>query len=89
MNDRLEKVVEKHENAYILDMRKLVANNSELTDNIRHYTRQVYVKMSEELIDIIQNITKKEIKKNEFDYILGGLKHIYINTKTLLKKIIK
>ena len=89
MNDRLEKVIKKHENAYILDMRKLVANNSELTDNIRHYTRQVYVKMSEELIDIIQNITKKEIKKNEFDYILGGLKHIYINTKTLLKKIIK
>ena len=70
-------------------MRKLVANHSELTDNIRHYTRKVYVKMSEELIDIIKNITNKEVNKNEFDYILGVLKHTYINAKRLLKKIIK
>jgi FkbH-like protein len=89
MNAQLEKVVKKHENAYILDVSKLVANHSELTDNIRHYTRKVYVKMSEELIDIIKNITKKEVNKNEFDYILGGLKHRYINTKRLIKRIIK
>ena len=89
MNAQLEKVVKKHKNAYILDVSKLVANQSELTDNIRHYTRKVYVKMSEELINIIKNITKKEINKNEFDYILGGLKHRYINTKRLIKRIIK
>tara|TARA_B110000285_G_scaffold213018_1_gene257017 strand:- start:917 stop:2698 length:1782 start_codon:yes stop_codon:yes gene_type:complete len=88
MNAQLEKVVKKHENAYILDVSKLVANHSELTDNIRHYTRKVYVKMSEELIDIIKNITKKEVNKNEFEYILGGLKHRYINTKRLIKRII-
>tara|TARA_B110001450_G_C17660774_1_gene497105 strand:+ start:1453 stop:3234 length:1782 start_codon:yes stop_codon:yes gene_type:complete len=89
MNAQLEKVVKKHKNAYILDVSKLVAHHSELTDNIRHYTRKVYVKMSEELINIIKNITKKEVNKNEFDYILGGLKHRYINTKRLIKRIIK
>ena len=89
MNGRLEKVIKNHENAYILDVRKLVTNHRELTDNIRHYNRKVYVKMSEELVNIIQNITKKEIKKNEFDYMVGWLKHAYINTKRLLRKIIK
>ena len=42
-----------NENVYLLDVRKIVTKREHLTNNIRHYTRDVYFKMAEELIRII------------------------------------
>jgi FkbH-like protein len=53
MNRALEDVVEEIPNATICDVRPFVVSRDDLTDNLRHYTRQTYLRMAEELIRLV------------------------------------
>jgi FkbH-like protein len=53
MNRALEEVVEELPNATILDVREIVTSPQDVTDNIRHYTRQIYLRMAERLADTL------------------------------------
>ncbi len=75
MNEVVDKIVNKYDNVYLLDMRKIITNLDMLEDNIRHYKREVYIKMSEELISIIESITDIKSNKDTIKYGLGKLKH--------------
>ena len=78
MNLIIDKLVEQHDNVYLLDMRKIVTSKTLLEDNIRHYTREVYIKMSEELISIIDSIVDIQSEKDIFKYNIGKLKHFLL-----------
>lgn len=75
LNETVDRFVENADNTYLLDMRKLVHSRTDLTDNIRHYTRQIYFAMAQELINIM----------NSFAYEPVKLKHYRF--RTLLRKI--
>lgn len=53
LNDVVDKFCQRHENVYLVDMRKLARTENDLTDNIRHYKRHVYYGISKEVADII------------------------------------
>ncbi len=49
MNDALDEVVSSLPNATVCDVRTFVLTEDDLTDNIRHYRRQAYLRMAEEI----------------------------------------
>jgi FkbH-like protein len=53
MNRALEDVVAEIPNAVICDVRPFVVDRDDLTDNLRHYTRQTYLRMAESLKAIV------------------------------------
>lgn len=50
-----------NDNTYLLDMRKLVVSRDQLTDNIRHYQRDVYYEMAMELTSLINRIAGEQM----------------------------
>lgn len=55
MNHVLDNFVSESHKVYLLDVRKIVTERAQLTNNIRHYTRDVYYKIAEELVNIINS----------------------------------
>lgn len=49
MNDALDDVVGELPNVSLCDIRKIVVSRDQLTDNIRHYQRQVYLEIAREI----------------------------------------
>lgn len=82
MNGVLDKFVKSTENVYLLDMRKIVTKREELTDNIRHYTRDVYYKMANELVNIINSSEKNtviHVDKNKYTVMLKKIQQAVLN----------
>lgn len=50
MNKVVDKFIKNHENTYLIDIRNIVLDESDLVDSIRHYKRHVYFKIARELI---------------------------------------
>jgi len=53
MNQVLEEVVTELPNATICDVRPFVASREDLKDNLRHYTRQAYIRIAEHLAELV------------------------------------
>jgi FkbH-like protein len=53
MNGALDEVVDEIPNAVVCDVRPFVVSTDDLTDNLRHYTRQTYLRMAEQLKEIV------------------------------------
>jgi FkbH-like protein len=49
MNDALDEITASLPNATVCDVRTFVLSEDDLTDNIRHYRRQAYLRMAEEI----------------------------------------
>ena len=60
LNKVVDEFVAAHgENTHLLDMRRLVTRREQLTNNIRHYTRDVYHAMACELADIAGRVARR------------------------------
>lgn len=86
MNRVVDNIVAKYDNVYLLDMRLIVTDMNMLEDNIRHYKREVYIKMAEELISIIESISHIKSKKDTLKYSMGKVKHFL--SKEIKSKLI-
>jgi len=53
MNEVLEEVVAELPNAAICDVRPSVTSREDLKDNLRHYTRQAYIRIAEHLAELV------------------------------------
>jgi hypothetical protein len=53
MNQVLEEVVAELPNAIICDVRPFVRSREDLKDNLRHYTREPYLRIAEELAQLV------------------------------------
>lgn len=85
MNKILSEFDSSHENTYIVDINQFVTSADDITNNIRHYQREVYKKISYEIIDYLENrygFTKKLDTKQY-------LKNSILNSKHVLKSKIK
>ena len=61
LNKVVDEFVAAHgENTHLLDMRRLVTHRGQLTNNIRHYTRDVYHDMAMKLMEIAAEIEARE-----------------------------
>ena len=58
MNEALDRTVLELPNAEVCDVRRLVDGSADLANNLRHYQRQVYVRMAEE----IRGLGSKELR---------------------------
>jgi len=57
MNLWVDEFVNNHSiNTKLLDMREIVTDRSQLTDNIRHYTREIYYQLADKLNELINQI---------------------------------
>lgn len=83
MNHSLELFVSKHrDQCTIVDVNKYVKNYNDLTDNIRHYQRKIYIDLAKEIIELT---TGEKIKSFTLLTIKYYSKKIY---NKLLKMII-
>lgn len=79
MNKVVDDFVKENSNTYLLDIRKYVKSKEQLTNNIRHYQRNVYYHMAKELIELIGNEEKIEMKSwigRKKDTLLKILKRV-------------
>lgn len=82
LNEVVDRFVLQHNNTELLDVRKLVLNQQDLADNIRHYQRNIYYLLAKELQKILE-IDTMEVSKKKF--FLNKLKRKIINKISLQK----
>lgn len=88
MNNALSKFIEESQNTYLLDTRKVVTNASYLTNNIRHYNRETYKKLSVELL-VLLNKTLDDKIKTEIGFKTMVKATVRTNASTLLSYLRK
>lgn len=59
MNSVVDKIVSQYKNLYLLDMRLIVKNREDVLNDNRHFNRNIYYKMYEELTNILKQIEKE------------------------------
>lgn len=72
----VDRFVKDNDNTELLDVRKFVTRREDMTDNIRHYRRNVYYQMARALDEIIYGATggKLGVSKLRLRALYGGLK---------------
>ena len=64
MNRALEEVVAELPNAVILDVRKFISSREDMTDNILHYRRRIYLQIADALREMVEgNVEVKKISR--------------------------
>ncbi|ABI72674.1 HAD-IIIC family phosphatase [Shewanella frigidimarina] len=63
MNSMLEKLNDSYENVQLIDVRKFVSSETQLTDNIRHYIKPIYSEVAKEICSLSPNDTLKSSNK--------------------------
>lgn len=63
MNEALDKFISISENTHLLDVRNIVNSKEQLMDNIRHYDRVSYQRISFELINVLNKVLGIQIEK--------------------------
>jgi hypothetical protein len=61
MNRALEEVVAELPNAVILDVRKFISSREDMTNNILHYRRRIYLQIADALREMVEG--NVEVKK--------------------------
>lgn len=74
-NQVVDRFVKRNENTELLDVRKFVTSRNDLTNNIRHYQRNIYYEMARELSRIIYgtDITEDYMPSESKDKVLRKL----------------
>lgn len=75
MNNVLDSIIESNNNVYLLDMRKIIVNEKDLEDNIRHYKRAMYSQIANQLMNLNDTILNTKSSINLSNYIFGITKH--------------
>ena len=94
MNKALDEFIKDSKNTYLLDVRNIVKDTNQLTDNIRHYNREVYKEISKELLILLKSNFDSNINtKLNFVSLLKEklasnkkLYSIYLKAKKIFKK---
>ncbi len=86
MNNAVKDLVRNNPSRFqLLDVTKFVKDKSDHNDTIRHYQRQIYVKMAEELMTIL---TKENVPVRKSAIIIERLTHYEKRLKSLVIRII-
>jgi len=80
-NKIVDDFVSLHDNTYLLDVRKIVMERKQLSDNIRHYNREVYYSMANEFVSLINQICNTELSSSKKKSFLWGIKWKYYRLK--------
>lgn len=87
MNKALEEFIESAEHVYLLDVRKIVNKQELLKDNLRHYNRESYQKLSMELLKLLNQHTTVEAKEEISKKVIfkSKIKAYLLNNKLFMK----
>jgi hypothetical protein len=71
----------------LLDVPKIIIHSDQITNNIRHYTREIYKGLSEELIIMLRQINLINPDQSKARYLTNNILNLYkeINIKKILK----
>lgn len=86
LNKIVDEFIEENNNTYLLDVRKYVKSSSDLANNIRHYQRQIYYHMAQELIGLIGTQKEIKIKSKVRRGVEGIVKSIRKNLSSWIKR---
>lgn len=94
LNKVIEEFCKKNNNTYLLDIKTLLKRDNDYTDNIRHYTREIYYSISIMFVDLLtslrviepinstQNINKAKLSPRvEFKKLLRELRLLDLGYK--------
>tara|TARA_B110000240_G_C13511501_1_gene459722 strand:+ start:908 stop:2791 length:1884 start_codon:yes stop_codon:yes gene_type:complete len=70
MNDVLKNFINTSSNTYLLDITKVIKSSSQLEGNIRHYNRQSYKNIAQELLSILNVILDAKINNKISKYLI-------------------
>lgn len=56
LNKEIQNIVNEYDNCYLINVNDIIKSESNHTDTIRHYERQVYYKIALSIIDVLKNI---------------------------------
>ncbi|WP_405224914.1 HAD-IIIC family phosphatase [Dokdonia sp. Asnod1-B02] len=86
MNAILDEFIKETPNTYLLDVRNVVISSDQISNNIRHYNREAYQKISSDLLKLLNSILDIEVSEN-IDY-LSVLKS-KVRSSKVLKSVYK
>jgi len=82
MNLCLDEFIKNSRETYLVDLREIITSTDDVTDNIRHYKKNIYIKIAEELVEIVQKINASKLVKDNRYYTVNMIKHylkVFIN----------
>ncbi len=86
MNLALDSFISNTNNTYLLDIRKIITDESYIVDSIRHYTRSGYKLIADELVILLTSNLNIKLKKNligSFRTNLSWFKKILTDFKSI------
>lgn len=90
MNDAIDLFVKMHENVHLMDIRKIVDDESKVTTDLGHFQRKYYREISLELLRLLDQILDKQVStKLSIKSKAGGLLRDFIfQAKVIKRKIL-
>ncbi len=64
LNGQVRQWAENHENVILLDINDYIQSQDDFTNNINHYTKQIYYKLSQRLIEIINQGNTENLRES-------------------------
>lgn len=64
MNNALDEFINQVSNCYLVDVRKLATSHSDMGKTIRHFNRDIYKKMSDEIISILGDQIRFKVERD-------------------------
>ncbi|MAG92451.1 MAG: hypothetical protein CMJ48_01690 [Planctomycetaceae bacterium] len=74
MNIALDEFLAQRTDCHLLDMRSLVTSRRQLTNSIRHYQRDIYSTMAQELICLLSSVAQNRVRFRLDSYV-GSVLH--------------
>ncbi|MFH4530045.1 HAD-IIIC family phosphatase [Vibrio diabolicus] len=84
MNKEVSNIVEQFENLKICDVREIITDINNLTDNIRHYQKDMYFKIAQNIISILKENVSADIKASRTAKYKDDLKKVFFKAKRKL-----
>ena len=73
-NQVVDNFVRKYDNVLLLDIRRIVKSVEQVTDNIRHYRRDVYFEMAEQLAKLINDYTNGNLSSKNTNGLIWKIR---------------
>ena len=82
-NAVIDEFVKLYKNVDLIDIRKIVTKEEDHTDNIRHYSREIYYKIAQQILKTIEEDQGREI------YSLENVKDLHIPMRKKIKQALR
>ena len=81
MNRVLDDFIAENKNCYLLDLRKIVIKDTNMKNSPFQYKREIYIKIAEKLLKILESFDDSEFKLNKMNFINAVIYKFLVDVK--------